>query len=209
VLTHYDMDHVGGVDAVIGHVGAALVGTVSDLGGEHIVDRIRAGGASVTFARAGQTGALGGSAQTDAAQVNNAWVWTVLWPDGTTPHMQEGNPGSVAMYWQLGSLSAVFLADLGADAQNIIRSRYHQLAHIDVLKVAHHGSADTSPELTSQLHPRIALIGVGADNGYGHPTRSALASLTSVGAIIARTDTQGMLFVSPAGVDIFTLSTER
>jgi ABC-type nitrate/sulfonate/bicarbonate transport system substrate-binding protein len=92
------------------------------------------------------------------------------------------------MYWQLDALSAVFLADLGANAQDIIRSRYHELANIDVLKVAHHGSADTSTELTAQLRPRIALIGVGADNGYGHPTRSALDALSAVGAVIARTD---------------------
>ena len=68
---------------------------------------------------------------------------------------------------------------------------------MDVLKVAHHGSADTSAELVRAVRPRVALIGVGADNTYGHPTPSALETLAEVGAAVARTDRDGTAAVVP------------
>ena len=92
-------------------------------------------------------------------------------------------------------LSAAFLGDLGAAAQEALLSSMLDIGQVDVLKVAHHGSADTSAALTARLHPRVALISVGADNGYGHPTRKALDMLASQGALVARTDREGMLFV--------------
>jgi len=70
---------------------------------------------------------------------------------------------------------------------------------VDVLKVAHHGSADTSAELVRAVRPRVALIGVGADNTYGHPTPSALETLAEVGATVTRTDQDGTAVVVPGG----------
>ena len=61
------------------------------------------------------------------------------------------------------------------------------------MKVSHHGSADQDPELYHRLHAAIGLIGVGADNTYGHPTARLLDTLTAVGTVAARTDTDGIL----------------
>ena len=52
------------------------------------------------------------------------------------------------------------------------------LEPVDVLKVAHHGSADPGlPALLERLKPRVAAIEVGSENRYGHPTPSTLAAL--------------------------------
>ena len=49
---------------------------------------------------------------------------------------------------------------------------------MDVLKVAHHGSADTGlAALLAEATPELAVISVGAGNPYGHPAPSALAAL--------------------------------
>lgn len=61
-----------------------------------------------------------------------------------------------------------------------------------LLKVAHHGSASsTSADLLSTVHPRYAVISVGAKNVYGHPRREVLERLQRTGAVTFRTDEEG------------------
>jgi competence protein ComEC len=61
-----------------------------------------------------------------------------------------------------------------------------------LLKVAHHGSASgTSADLLSTVHPRYAVISVGARNVYGHPRREVLERLQHAGVITYRTDEEG------------------
>jgi competence protein ComEC len=62
--------------------------------------------------------------------------------------------------------------------------------------VAHHGSARQEARLYQLLRPRVALIGVGKDNDYGHPAPSALTLLKRIGVLSLRTDRQGGLAVS-------------
>ena len=64
----------------------------------------------------------------------------------------------------------------------------------DVLKVAHHGSKHaTSDAFLAQTTPEIAIISVGANNRYGHPTERVLNSLEQIGAKIYRTDESGCI----------------
>ncbi len=61
-----------------------------------------------------------------------------------------------------------------------------------LLKVAHHGSASgTSAELLATVHPRYAVISVGARNVYGHPRREVLERLQQAGVKTYRTDEEG------------------
>ena len=63
---------------------------------------------------------------------------------------------------------------------------------VDVLKVAHHGSADTGlGTLLERTRPQVAAIGVGAGNRYGHPTPATLATLRSARVAVYRTDRDG------------------
>ncbi|MBJ7457816.1 MAG: ComEC/Rec2 family competence protein [Thermoleophilaceae bacterium] len=68
----------------------------------------------------------------------------------------------------------------------------------DVLKVAHHGSDDPGlPALLERVRPEVALIGVGAENRYGHPTPASVAALSRAGANVFRTDRDGSILVRP------------
>jgi len=65
---------------------------------------------------------------------------------------------------------------------------------VDVLKVAHHGSEDTGlGALLDRTAPRIAVISVGVDNPYGHPTSATLAELARHGVQTLRTDRRGTI----------------
>ena len=73
---------------------------------------------------------------------------------------------------------------------------------LDFLKVAHHGSADSSSErFLSLTSPEAAFISVGAGNVYGHPSRLAVSRLSAAGAAVYRTDESGsiMLTISADG----------
>jgi competence protein ComEC len=185
VLTHYDMDHIGGIDAVLGIVDTALVGRPENAEDQRLHDRLAAGGARIRQAYAGDTGTLG------------ALRWNILWPVRGWTVMQVGNPGSVTIGFDGRGIRSLFLGDLGEEAQNAMLGVSHPLP-VDVVKVAHHGSADQSARLYQRLRASAGLISVGADNGYGHPTRRLLAILDATGTAALRTDQAGMLVVAPA-----------
>jgi competence protein ComEC len=71
---------------------------------------------------------------------------------------------------------------------------------IDVLKVAHHGSADAGlGELLDRSVPKLAVISVGAGNTYGHPTEATLAELRAHEVPTLRTDRQGEIDIDANG----------
>jgi competence protein ComEC len=75
------------------------------------------------------------------------------------------------------------------------------LRPVEVLKVAHHGSAD--PGLVDELRvlrPRVALISVGRGNDYGHPRQETIVALRSVpGLELYRSDEDGQVVVESDG----------
>jgi competence protein ComEC len=187
VLTHYDLDHIGGLAAVIGRVDTALVGRPENGQDAALHRRLAAGGADVRETARGDTGTLG------------ALTWEVLWPIRGSPVMQTGNPGSVSMLFDGRGIRSLFLGDLDEEAQEALRAA-GPIGPVDVVKVAHHGSGDQSAALYAELNAGVGVVSVGADNGYGHPTRSVLDILGAAGTAVARTDRDGMVVVAPGDV---------
>lgn len=190
VLTHFDTDHVGGVAAVLGMAEQVLVGPTDGSADEALVQSLAQRGADVVKAERGHRGVLG------------ELRWDVLWPRaGLSP----GNDASIVMTFLPGTecdcLSALTLGDLGEESQ--ARVLASGLPAVDVVKVAHHGSADQSARLYAAVRASIGLIGVGADNTYGHPTESLLATLAASGTTAFRTDRDGLMLVSP-GPSVWT-----
>lgn len=61
-----------------------------------------------------------------------------------------------------------------------------------VLKVSHHGSkTSTNEEFLKSVNPKIALIGVGENNKFGHPNTEVIKRINKYGAKIYRTDKMG------------------
>lgn len=196
VLTHYDLDHVGGLDAVVGRVDTALVGVPENAQDAGLHERLATGGAVVHQAARGDSGSLGGLA------------WRILWPVPGSTRMQTGNPGSVTIEFEGGGIRSIFLGDLGEDAQNALL-RASPPGRVDVVKVAHHGSSDQSALMYETLAARVGLISVGAGNTYGHPTQRLLDILGRVGTQIERTDLEALVVVSPGDDGGLTVWSER
>ena len=72
--------------------------------------------------------------------------------------------------------------------------------HANVLKVGHHGSSDaTNYEFLRAVMPEYAVISVGADNSYGHPSDACLSRLRDAGTLVCRTDLPGDINVKSDG----------
>ena len=184
VLTHFDLDHVGGVSAVVGRASLVLVGDPQNAADERILVDLAAGGASIRRATAGLSGTLGGSR------------WRALWPPPRAGPVWTGNTGSVTLLFEASDgTRSLFLGDLDQRAQDRILDNRSLGGPVDLLKMAHHGSADQSERMYAVAGARLALIPVGADNRHGHPTPSALALLEAAGTAAYRTDTCGMIVV--------------
>ncbi|MFK0137596.1 ComEC/Rec2 family competence protein [Streptomyces murinus] len=124
-------------------------------------------------------------------------------PNGpvAAPEFDGPNDASVALLVRTGGLRLLLLGDLEPpDQQALLRSpEAAGMAGVDVLKVAHHGSAYQDPELIRLVAPRVALISCGTGNPYGHPAPSTVAALRAGGALVLRTDRDGALAVGGAG----------
>jgi competence protein ComEC len=202
VLSHFDLDHVGGTAAVIGRVDRALVGPSAESADDELVQSLAEGGADVDRVSDGAAGVVGDLR------------WTVLWPPAGLGDVEPGNDASVAMRFDPAGecparcLSSLFLGDLGERSHERMQSLNGPLRHVDVVKVSHHGSADQSAELYFDASATVGLIGVGADNGYGHPNAKLLGMLDASGTVGARTDRDGLVLVAP-GRDIGTVTLWR
>ena len=202
ILTHFDMDHVGGVvGAVAGRsVSKALVTSFVDTrpGADFVQNVLDAQGIETIKAEKDMTGTLG------------AFSWQVLSPHRGAPEAEDSNDGSVSMLWIDDQMVLYTLADLGERAQLRIGAESSQLltrsygSRIVVVKVAHHGSGDQAPEFYEAIRPDLALVSVGQHNSYGHPTDRTLKLLDRVGAQVLRTDEMGALGVleGPSGLSI-------
>jgi competence protein ComEC len=119
----------------------------------------------------------------------------VLWPQRLAPGVAAtGDPNERAIVTLVRE--GPFTALLTADAESPVTLPL-VTARIDVLKVAHHGSADPGlPALLERTHPRLAAIEVGRHNSYGHPSPPTLRALQTTVPQVIRTDEDGTVRVT-------------
>ncbi len=197
VLTHFHADHVAGLPGVLR---GRAVGAIETTGFEEPVDQVdfvrreaQARRVPVVRAVAGERRRLGGL------------EWEVLWPPARPVPEPEGpNDASVTLLVRSGGLRMLLLGDLEPPAQQALSRSPAAglLGGVDVLKVAHHGSAYQDPDLIRVVAPRLALISCGEDNPYGHPAPSTVAALRATGAVVMRTDVDGALAVTGTGAEL-------
>ncbi|SKB01728.1 competence protein ComEC [Agreia bicolorata] len=193
VLTHFDLDHIGGIGTALGRADAVLVGPTDGGADERVVRRLVESGATVRQAARGDRGELG------------ALRWDVLWPVVDTT--LRGNGASVTLRFS-GDIDALFLGDLGESDQAQLMAE-GRIGPVDVVKVAHHGSGDQSAELYNRIHAPAGIISVGADNDYGHPNDRILEILADASTRVFRTDQLGLIVVSIEGDDTVVWSERK
>jgi competence protein ComEC len=197
ILSHFHADHVEGLPGVLHgrSVGAVEVTTLGTPAAEQsrVLHWAVSAGVPVLSAVPGEHRTAGPTT-----------AWDVLWPDAPLgPATPGANNASIALLVTLtgpaGPLRLALLGDLEPPAQAALLHHGRVPGRVDVLKVAHHGSANQDWALTEELHPRLALISCGADNPYGHPAPRTVDRLGALGATVLRTDRSGDLAVLGGG----------
>lgn len=122
----------------------------------------------------------------------------ILWPRRGDVAATEGmNNGSlvITFQWEDG-FRLLVTGDVETEAQQAIVSQQLIREPFDVVTVPHHGSSKLDPEFARRLAPTVALVSVGEDNEYGHPSAHSIRSFESAGATLFRTDESGSLELS-------------
>ncbi|MDP3792827.1 MAG: ComEC/Rec2 family competence protein [bacterium] len=111
---------------------------------------------------------------------------SVVGTETKTPH----DDGVVAIL-KYKSFELLLTGDMEAKVERRLIMEGYDLDS-DVLKVGHHGSkTSTTEEFLSAVNPEMAVIQVGADNRYGHPTSEVLERLENYGIKVYRNDVDG------------------
>ncbi len=127
----------------------------------------------------------------------------------------DENDSSAVLYLDCGGVRILLCGDITSSREKLLAEEYSldetffdsarvkvRLDHVDILKAAHHGSADSSSaEWLSLLSPAALILSAGAGNPYKHPSGEAMARFRAASpqGKIYRTDELGDLIVSCRG----------
>ncbi len=142
----------------------------------------------------------------DRVNVEKNLYIDVLWPQEQQISDNPLNNNAIVFKLVYKNFSMLFTGDIEKVAEQDILNKYEQNLHMlnsTVLKVAHHGSKTSSTKhFLEAVKPKIALIGVGEKNIFGHPSDVTLEILKSLNSKIYRTDKDGEITIKTNGKKI-------
>lgn len=195
--THAHEDHIGGLSGALNYatVDVAYCPSTSydTKAFNNFVKTLDKHGISITIPSAGDSFNLG-SARCSILAVN-------------TDHGDPNNT-SIVLRIVYGDTSFLFTGDAEREVEQAILNRGTDIKST-VLKVGHHGSeSSTSYVWLREVMPQFAVISVGNDNSYGHPTEDVLSRLRDANVKTFRTDLQGDILCVSDGTTV-TFTVER
>lgn len=182
VLSHYDLDHVGGVPQLFYRVkiGLLLLPDVPDEGGtrQEIEQLAADNGTQIAYVRQDTEVTFSGGKLTVFAPVLH----------------KNDNDASLCAVFAAENLNMLVTGDLSQTGEQCLLA-LKQLLEVDILVAGHHGAVTSTGEgLLEQTQPQYVLISVG-ENSYGHPDPVVLLRIAAAGAEILRTDECGNITI--------------
>ena len=178
IVTHPDRDHAGGVANLLTriHTDRLILPSVEDEEGKLQVLASATKGA-VEYVKEDILFTFGDTKMTIFAPIS----------------YYSGNESSICILFQREDCGILITGDRGQLGETVLLKE-HSLPKVGILVAGHHGSAgSTTEELLKVTNPQIALISVGEDNRYGHPSNAVLDRLKAMGCKIYRTDIHGTI----------------
>lgn len=180
VGTHPHEDHIGGMDDIINNFSIGKIFmpnvTTNTKTFEDVLDAAKNKDLQIETPKIGDEFTVG-SANCSVVYVGD--------------DKENLNLSSIIIKLNYNNLSYLFTGDAEAEIENKI-----DVGKINILKVAHHGSDTSSSEkFVKETAPEVAIILVGKDNSYGHPSDEIIKRYEEVGSKIYRTDEVGNIFI--------------
>lgn len=180
VGTHPHEDHIGGMDDIINNFSIGKIFmpnvTTNTKTFEDVIDAAKNKGLQIETPKIGDEFTVG-SANCSVVYVGD--------------DKENLNLSSIIIKLNYNNLSYLFTGDAEAEIENKI-----DVGKINILKVAHHGSDTSSSEkFVKETAPEVAIILVGKDNSYGHPSDEIIKRYEEVGSKIYRTEEVGNIFI--------------
>lgn len=194
IITHPDSDHLAGAAEIIKNYDVGLI----LINGKECATKIceefdkiaKRKNIKIIVAKMGQKIDFGNNVKMDILEPANANIGK---------GKNEDNNLSIISYLTYGADSFLFTGDAEAKEELELVGAWPDLK-AEVLKVAHHGSKNSTNELfLEKIKPKFSVISVGAKNRYGHPTIQTLERLKKIGSEIFRTDLAGDIIMESEG----------
>ena len=173
IISHFDSDHVGGILTILEelNVKQVLIPKQVEYSENYnkFLDIVKKRNIKVKIVGEGNT-----------INIDKNTYLDILWPEEKQITDNVLNNNSLIVRLCYKNFKMLFTGDIEEIAEQKLLQKYENTEKLtaDILKVAHHGSKSSSiAEFLEKVNPRIALIGVGKNNKFGHPNAGVLDRL--------------------------------
>lgn len=188
IISHFDEDHATGVAQILGKIDVSSIILTRQLEENdiyrHILSIAKEKKIKLIYVKEGDVLKIGGI------------KISIIHPENKLMINNPMNNNSIVCKVEYNSFSMLLTGDIEMEAEELILRKNINLK-ADVLKVAHHGSkTSTTGEFLKAINPKVALIGVGKNNNFGHPSNEVIQRLKENGTRIYRTDESGEISIT-------------
>lgn len=116
------------------------------------------------------------------------------------------NEDSLVLYTKIANQNILFMGDTGKETEKYLLNTYN-LSNMDILKVGHHGSKNSSDQLfIKKTTPKISLISAGLNNQFKHPHQEVIDSLDNINSLTYVTSINGSIRINLSNLKVYTCS---
>lgn len=202
MISHFDYDHVGGILSLLENleVKKIIISKQYEMTDnyEKFLEIVCNKNIDIILVGAG-----------DKINIEKNLYFDILWPSKDFITENAINNNAIVAKMVYGKFNMLFTGDIEEIAEKEILKNYDKkVLNAVVLKVAHHGSKTSSTEeFLENVNPKIALIGVGKNNNFGHPSGEVLYRLQEHNVQLYRTDLNGEIIINIKENGYFSVNT--
>lgn len=192
--THYDEDHIGGLNIILSEIKAHSILFPIDNSLPPELTEI------IYLCKLKKTPVYKVKSN-DTIKIDNSTKLHILSPDR---QYEDSNQNSIVFILEYLNNYLMFTGDADETIEKNIISKY-KLPKCKFLKVGHHGSKhSSSQEFLNTISPEISIISCGYKNSYGHPHDEVITKLKNINSKIYRTDVNGTMIFYFDKKDVFS-----